>query len=203
MSNYPEVNSEQKGEQHAITIRRKQYLFTRFGLYDEEIQPVIDHLIELQKDGKTPPEITSDHSEHHLVLGKRWGNLAKENIKTWGNQRHDILLLALIEEIGEIAMAMESHCNTGDGLPPNAVPHDQPEVIGRELINEMAALGRKTRTYLETEFPEPSREGTTEMPNIQVTGEPQKIDPIIEEVEDAAPLLYQLYLALNEANYDK
>ncbi|MFC6975697.1 hypothetical protein ACFQL1_15140 [Halomicroarcula sp. GCM10025709] len=129
-------------------------------------------------------------------LGDRWGERAEENVETWGNQRHDVLLLALIEEVGEVAMAMQNHCEGGAGLPPNAVPYDQPEVVGRDLIAEMASLGRQTRAFLEDEFPEPAGRDADGREHIAITGDPTDADRIVEEVEDAAPLLWQLHWAL-------
>jgi NTP pyrophosphatase (non-canonical NTP hydrolase) len=133
--------------------------------------------------------------EHYLFLGKRWGRKAESNIEEWGNQRHDTLLLALMEEVGEIAMAMEEHNEPGGG-PHCHQPGHEPYARGRGLIAEMAELGRDTRSFLEDEYESPA--GKPEGSELELHGEPKSLEPIIEEVGDTAALCYQLYWALKE-----
>lgn len=150
-----------------------------------------------QQDGYQP--------EHRLMLGNRWGEKAESNVEQWGNQRHDTVFLAMIEEVGEIAMAMESNNGPGGGLPPVGDYDDRAD-RGRQLIHRMAELGRDTREFLESEYPAPAGDpGVEKDGEIAVHGDPRDTDPIIEEVEDAAPLLWQFYwaiMATSETNTD-
>lgn len=134
--------------------------------------------------------------DHPIMLGKRWGDRAESNIEKWGNQRHDTLLLALIEEIGEVAMAMEANSETiYDATPPDA--DDVPSAVGRKLISDMADLGRETRDFLEGEYGDPAGDGDSPDEH-RIHGEPTDVTQILEEVEDTAPLCWQLYWALQE-----
>lgn len=132
--------------------------------------------------------------EHPLMLCKRWSDEAEANIEKWGNQRHDTLLLALIEEVGEIAIAMGANSETiYDATPPDA--DDVPAAVGRELISDMAALGRETRDFLEGEYGDPASDGDSPDEH-RIHDEPTDATRILEEVEDTAPLCFQLYWAL-------
>lgn len=137
---------------------------------------------------------TAGRHTHGLLLARRWNDRAEENIETWGHQRHDTTFLALIEEIGEIAIAMEANNAPGGGPHPVTDPHS-PHFEGRDLISEMAQLGRRTRRFLEKHYPEPAGEGD-EITEYELHGDPTDADEIFDEVDDAAPLLIQLYWAL-------
>lgn len=137
----------------------------------------------------------TDRLDHPLMLGKRWGDRAEQNIETWGNQRHDTLLLALIEEVGEIAMAMEEHNRPTSGEPHPYVRSDDAPAHGRRLISEMANLGVETRRFLESNYEEPAGSDTADG-EYKLHGEPKEVEPILDEVEDTAPLCFQLYWAL-------
>lgn len=142
-----------------------------------------------------------DYPEHRLMLGKRWGKKAEENVREWGNQRYDTLLLALIEEVGEVAMAMEENSEIiYDATPPDA--DDVPAAVGREIISDMADLGRKTQNYLESEYGDPAGDGDGQK-EYRIHGELTDTNPIFEEIEDVAPLIWQLYWALQEVDKDE
>lgn len=148
-------------------------------------------------DGEIDREAVSgtagDHT-HGMLLGKRWVDRAEDNIEAWGHQRHDTTLLALVEEIGEIAIAFESHNAPGGGPHPVVEP-DAPHFEGRRLIAEMAELGRRTREYLESNYEEPAGDGE-DGPELELHGDPKDASRLFEEIDDAGPLLYQLYWAV-------
>lgn len=149
-------------------------------------------------DSNARPEHEDEQPTHRLYLGKRWGEKAENNIEEWGNQRPDTVLLALIEEVGEIAEAMQENCKPGGGPPPVGDYDDRPD-RGRELIRRMAALGLETRDYLEAEYPAPAGEGTvTDDDEIRIIGPPIDDRAIMDEIEDAAPLLWQLFWAIEK-----
>lgn len=132
-----------------------------------------------------------------LMLGKRWQNRAVSNVEKWGNQRPDTLLLALIEEVGEVAMAMEANSEPiYHATPPGA--DDVPGAVGYRLIREMATLGRETRNFLEGEYSDPAGDGEGSEEH-RIYGELTDPERVLEEVEDTAPLCWQLYWALQES----
>lgn len=48
---YPQVSSTSPTDgEHHVTVRRHEYLLTRFRLYDYELGPLIDHLQSLQSE---------------------------------------------------------------------------------------------------------------------------------------------------------
>jgi NTP pyrophosphatase (non-canonical NTP hydrolase) len=120
-----------------------------------------------------------DGRVHKLSLAHEWAERAEENIEEWGDQRPDTLLLALIEEVGEIADAMlrDGRANV--------------EVEGYDLIARMADMGEQTRWYLK------KRGG--EVPIVENLDDPQHT---LEEVQDAAPLCWQLYWAVDGGDPD-
>lgn len=155
-----------------------------------------------QADREQVRETAGEHT-HGMFLSKRWNDRAEENVEKWGNQRHDTVLLALIEEVGEIAMAMESG-NAPGGGPHPAVGPDSPESRGRDLIHEMASIGRETRQFLESEYPSPAGDGEGDS-EFEVHGNPnspEDAERIFEEIDDAAPLLFQLYWAVERCDVD-
>lgn len=126
-------------------------------------------------------------------VSQEWRDSAEANVERWGNQTPAVLLLAMVEELGEIAMEMEAHSGPGGGSPPIG-DYDNCPHRGRELISMTARLGREVREYLETEFPEPAGDGTHERPP-RITGDVETA-PIREELDDLAPLCWQLAWAL-------
>jgi hypothetical protein len=130
----------------------------------------------------------NEHRTHHLMLGNRWGDRAEENIEKWGNQPPKMLLLAMAEEMAEVANELLEH----GGKPPNA--HDSE---AESLLNDIRTVGFRARKYLERECedddgnPLPAKE----YPDIHGAANPERGR---EEVEDVAPLCWQLYWKLGE-----
>lgn len=149
----------------------------------------------LETDAVGDEEQTSFHN-----LGEKFGIKATSNIETWGNQRFDTLLLALIEEIGEIAHAISWECDVGDIDAYRSESNRHSD--GRQLISEMAGLGIRTRSYLESEFGDPPGDGDT-LDELELFDDPDSTDPILDEIEDAGPLLYQLYWAIEDLERSK
>lgn len=136
---------------------------------------------------------------HPLFISKRWYDRAEENIDTWGNQSVPLLLLAAVEELGEVAQEVMDHTGPVYGRPPwgdyDSTPHD-----GRRLIADMAQLGRETREYLEANFDQPAGTPGGGHDDLAITGDVLDADAIQEEVDDLAPLLYQLAWALERGD---
>lgn len=155
-------------------------------------------------DGETYPcalDIFEETYEQHVRsresnLAEYWEAKARKNIERWGNQRHDTLLLALIEEVGEIAMTMESNNETG-AAPHPYVDGYEPYGEGLDLIHEMAVLGRRTQDFLESNYGDPAGESDAGK-ELELHGDPKDVEPILKEVADAAPLCWQLNWALQE-----
>lgn len=147
-----------------------------------------------------PDELVTDGGEtvrdHKLHLAKRWGDRAESNIEHWGNQAPATLFLAMIEEMGEIAQELERTQAPGS---PDETPSN-----GRLLIAAMAALGRRTRRYLEANFEDPAGKTTAE-PAIDGTDIIAHVsDPVAiqDELDDLMPLGWQLTWALKEGVQD-
>lgn len=112
-----------------------------------------------------------------------WLEKSEENVEKWGKQRHDTLLLALVEEVGEIAMAFENECSVE--------PVDSYEQVeGLDLIHETAELGDFTRAFLEDKY-SPGEE-------YRIMDEPENAERIIEEIDDTVPLLIEMRRVLKE-----
>ncbi|MFC6716252.1 hypothetical protein ACFQGT_07895 [Natrialbaceae archaeon GCM10025810] len=87
----------------------------------DDRHPIVDEVLgelsgrdrEVRTDGGTSSSGTE--REHHLFLGKRWGEKAQENVEKWGLQDVETLLLAAVEEQGELTQAvLEARDENGD-----------------------------------------------------------------------------------------
>lgn len=135
---------------------------------------------------------------HTLFLAKDWGDVAEENVERWGNQAVATLFLALVEEVGEVAEVLERR-----DMPNDMATKDVMEA--RALIEDMASLGIRTRDYLEENFEEPAGESSTpKSESVRreqrrgILGDISDPDAVQDEVDDAAPLLFQLTWALQD-----
>lgn len=72
-----------------------------------------------------------------------WEQKAEENVEKWGQQEIETLLLAMQEEVGELAQAYLEHTAEGGEF----------EDVGREL-DDLAALCIQLRWALVTAAPE-------------------------------------------------
>jgi len=131
-----------------------------------------------------------DGDTHYLFLGKRWGRQAEENIEKWGNQRPKGLLLAMAEEMAEIADALLND----NGLPPNAYQSE-----AHSILNDIRTTGYCAREFLEERCEDEQGDplALEERPDLSGVADTQAAT---EETEDLAPLLFQLYWALNNCD---
>jgi len=90
---------------------------------------------ELETDGGTSSE--RDRSERAI----QWEQMAHTNVQKWGNQPVDSLLLAMGEEMGELAGEVYRMADHGDA--------DRTAERGRDLIRRMDELGQDIREFLE------------------------------------------------------
>ena len=132
-------------------------------------------------------------TDHHLLLASRWNDRATDNLRTWGEQRPTLILLALAEEVGEIADELRSEMD------------DRPDSTDQELVDDVAALGLNVRDHLEDVYtPDVDNDDdpatapdvpdmTTDAPDAPTH---TNISGVLDEVDDAAALMLQLTWAL-------
>lgn len=146
--------------------------------------------LELRADGGT--------SEYDYAAAKergyQWLDRAEGNVDRWGNQTPAVLLLALAEEIGEVADEV-----LATGEKPLHDPMYSAE--GIHLLSEVRRAGFACRDFLEEHFED--EDGAPlpeeEMPRIFHDLNEARV---LDEVDDAAPLLFQLSWALNSRSRD-
>lgn len=142
---------------------------------------------------------TAGDYTHGLFLGKRWYDRAEENIDQWGNQSPGLLFLALVEELGEIA---EELVEQSEGRPPRD-DEKGPWSEAWRFINDTRRLGLDARDFLEANFDDPAGETDTSLPaDMDILAPFEDEESIQDEVDDAAPLLFQLSWALEAARQD-
>lgn len=134
---------------------------------------------ELVTDGGCPPNLrTSDRG---------WPDDAVENMLRWGEQPAIDLVLAVVEEVGELAdEVLNSAC------------FDTPEAKhARVCLSAARDAGFVTRSFLEYSFEDDNGEPLPpdERPEL---GHGVDADAVLDELDDLAPLCYQLARALDE-----
>lgn len=132
-----------------------------------------------------------------MTRSESWEDQAEENVERWGNQAVATLFLALVEEVGEVADVLDR-----DDIPQDS-DVDDAVLEGRRLIEDMASLGIRTRDYLEENFEDPAGapKPESEREAVRVDLLPDGVsrpDVVQDEVDDAAPLLFQLSWALDD-----
>lgn len=131
---------------------------------------------------------------HGLFLGQQWNDKALENVERWGDQAVATLFLQCIEELGEIAHELQMDAGHGE--------IDQQAHRGFEFMIEMAGLGTRVRSYLEANFEnddgDPLPEDTRAEPRQAILGDLDDTEGVLEELDDLAPLLFQLHWAIED-----
>jgi len=131
---------------------------------------------------------------------RRWRDQASANMATWGNQNPSTVLLAAIEELGEVAMALDDQADPPADIPPG---HREDVTYALGLIHRMAALGRDTRRFLEQTYTQPAGEdGPNRVDDLPIRGDIRDADPIQNEIDDLGPLLIQMGHALQDGDDD-
>lgn len=130
-------------------------------------------------------EQKSDESE-------RWEARAESNIDRWGNQTPTVLLLALVEEIGEVA----------DEVLATAEKSYEDDMAAKQAfkyLSDVRRAGFRCRELLEVVFED---ENGDPIPNEEMPKLVHSLDEerVLDELNDAAPLVYQLSWALQEAD---
>lgn len=146
---------------------------------------------EARTDGGTdqPPEFAEE-----LFPTTGWGPKAKENIEKWGDQTPAVLLLALAEEIGEVA---DEVLATGEKPFHDAMYFAE----GVHLLSEVRDVGFQCRDFLEEHFEDADGAPLPEEEMPRIFHDLDE-DRVFDEVDDAAPLLFQLSWALNGRDVD-
>lgn len=133
-----------------------------------------------------------------------WEQKAHENVQKWGLQPVDALLLAMGEEMGELAGEVHGFADYPEADGEGARMAEQ----GRDLIRRMDALGRDIRDFLETVS---ERDGEP----VPEDERPDYLDPFPEdlkrsrrerhiraELDDLMALGYQFLWALEAPSED-
>lgn len=140
----------------------------------------------------------TEHREHYLFISRRWGRKAEENVEEWGLQGPALILLAMMEEMGEIAEELRAEIPGPSVDNPDDVPHE-----AARLLYEIAELGLETQEFLESNFEQPAGEKAPDEDRpVDRCGVGPVHDPeaVSEELTDLAPLCFQLTWALNNCN---
>lgn len=124
-------------------------LWTRVGLALMNADPSLDADHEVPDASEEPePEQTVDRSLDEFATDggtdekiTRWEQNAHTNVSKWGHQSADALVLAMAEELGELADEVLSACERDEDSP---VASD-----GRDLIRKVADLGHEVQDHLE------------------------------------------------------
>lgn len=123
-----------------------------------------------------------------MTRPEQWESRAEENIERWGNQPPAVLLLALCEEIAEVADEL---------LATSKMPltHQMESSEASALLAEVRSAGFACRSFLESEFED--ADGNP-LPDSEVPTLVDDLDEerVLAELDDAAPLVYQLSWAL-------
>lgn len=126
--------------------------------------------------------------QHPRDTSQCWIAQAEENIDDWGQQSAAALVLALQEELGEIAAEMLGNpIGVGDlAFPPEAYAQ----------LEAVQDAGFYCRRYLESEFETDDGEPlpAAERPDLRIGFDS---DDLRAEIDDLAPLVYQLRWALD------
>lgn len=120
-----------------------------------------------------------------------WEEKAQNNIDHWGNQEAAVLLMALAEEVAEVA---------DDLLATGEEPITKDSMYSAKaarLLSEVRRSGFACRTFLEQHFEDEDGNplSESEMPDIYVSLDD---DRVLDEVNDVGPLVFQLAWALSE-----
>lgn len=127
-----------------------------------------------------------DGRSHKLFLGERWGDKADENVEDWGHQYPATVLLAMVEELGEMAHALLGQTEIGDISSEDARR-------GRNLLCDAAGVGLRTRAYLEETFgADPSVDGR------DIAGKMGSYARVVEENDDLAALAWQFHWSVEK-----
>lgn len=132
----------------------------------------------------------TENREHYLMLSRRWGNQAEENIEKRGKQNPMGLLLAIAEEMAEIADEI---------LDPDNLSSNDTEA--QLLLQSIRQVGYDSRDYLESRLEDPDGNPLPLSERPDLSGVASR-EAAIDETEDLAPLIYQLYWALEAHSAD-
>jgi len=144
---------------------------------------------ENEQDSSSQSRDDVDRTDHKLMLGKRWGDRAEENIENWGNQPAKMLLLAMAEEMAEVADELLER----EALPPNAYQSE-----AHSILNDIRTTGYWAREYLEEQCENEQGDPLPPEERASISGvaNPKQAR---DETEDIAPLCWQLYWALDQS----
>lgn len=131
--------------------------------------------------------------EHTIDRLARWHDEAQSNIDTWGNQHVATLVLAMVEELGEVADELLYQSEIG-------TVHSEEARQARELLQDISGLGIRTRAFLEETFESPAGRPETDpaIDGRDIATRAVSAESVLDEVNDLAPLVLQTAWALEE-----
>lgn len=128
--------------------------------------------------------MTRDTDDPVDVAAYRWLEAAEENVERWGNQRPKGLALALAEVLAEVIDEL------GIG---------EPETTGADaVLEDVRDAGYRARFYLETTAEDDDGNPLPLGERPRLAGVDDR-EAALDELEDLAPLVYQLMWALEAA----
>jgi len=121
-----------------------------------------------------------------------WQQKARENVEKWGLQSAGVILLAIAEEVGEMAreMRMNGYSIDGDDVDAYSLDH---------ALKEVEAVGTEIQSLHEDVY-EDDDGNPIDGPTIEYDGE---TGPMADELADTAALLYQLQARLDQINLEE
>lgn len=121
-----------------------------------------------------------------------WRDKAAENTDKWGVQPPADVVLAIMEELAEVAEEI---------IENSEVSRERPSVDERKLMHyiiEIAVLGDEIREELEARYEDDHGRPIPQDERPEILGDIHESEPIHEEIDDLAPLVYQLADSVDE-----
>ena len=121
-----------------------------------------------------------------------WSESADENVEKWGVQPPLHLILAIMEELSEIA---EELIENSDPPDTRKTPEERELMY---LFSELVLLGDEIQSYWDDVAEDDEGNPIPESERPRVIGKIHNNEPILDEVDDIAPLVVQLAESLDE-----
>lgn len=131
-----------------------------------------------------------EHEEFVVFDRPHWRTQATKNTQTWGLQEPLPLVLAIVEEVGELATEMAR-------MTIPAEDRAEVELEGWNCLMNAADVGRRTRQHLEATSEDP--DGNPLPPEERPSYAARYTDPgeTQKELQDLGALCYQLAASLD------
>lgn len=121
-----------------------------------------------------------------------WRSTAEDNVDEWGVQPPADIVLALAEELSEVAEEIVENSE----VPPERYGPDERQLM--YFMTEVIVLGNQIREELEGRYEDDEGRPIPMNERPELLGEIENSEPVMEEVDDLAPLVYQLVESIEE-----